>query len=176
MLSVPAYKTELINTFCQWVTYDFNNAVLDPKIDSLANAIRADVYADTKKFFTSVDFDNNLTISVGPIIGIKPFISNRRTALQTELYYNGCIAGVNETNASGNTILIYPNPAENYVTIEFNPNEKENTIHIFNALGQEVFAEISKDRSETINTSELQSGIYYVNVNNTSFGQLTIVK
>lgn len=92
MLANSTYKDLLKNTICDWIQYDFSNAKLDAKIDSLANAIRTDVYADTKKFYTNTQFEDNLTMDINvtgspglsTIMGLKPFITARRNALATE--------------------------------------------------------------------------------------------
>lgn len=92
MLANSTYKDLLKNTICGWIQYDFSNAKLDAKIDSLANAIRTDVYADTKKFYTNTQFEDNLTMDINvtgspglsTIMGLKPFITARRNALATE--------------------------------------------------------------------------------------------
>lgn len=174
MLTNTTYKNLLINTFCQWVAYDFSNAAMDAKIDSLANAIRADVYADTKKFYTNANFDNNLTMDVtvaggppggGTIIGIKNFITDKRNALMTELGNFGCFLGVDESIGSANNMIVYPNPAADHITVEFKSAEKENNIRIYNSSGQLVLSRISVDQSENIDISALSTGLYLIQIN-----------
>ncbi|CAN5484586.1 hypothetical protein BH10BAC1_BH10BAC1_10520 [soil metagenome] len=87
-----------------------------------------------------------------------------------------CITGINETNSSTSDILVYPNPANKNVSIQFNTSEKKNTIRIFNAMGQEVINTVSENVVENIDISNLYSGIYMINVNNKSFKQLVISK
>ena len=173
MLTNATYKNLLINTFCQWLQYDFSNAALDGKVDSLANAIRADVYADTKKFFTNTQFEDNLNMDINvpgtpggsDIIGIKSFFTERRAALITELFNNGCYVGLEENVAADNLLIAYPNPATNQVTIEFTSGKKENSISIYNASGRTVINKLSDEPFEYIDISELPNGLYLIRVN-----------
>jgi len=101
-----------------YLTYNgFSNAILDPKIDSLANAIRADVYADNKKFFSNQQFEDNIEndISVAGlpggsnIFGIKSFIRERRLSLVNQMTSLGCIYSLDELKNAA--ISCYPNPS-----------------------------------------------------------------
>lgn len=176
MLLDNSYKNLLISTICQWLAYDFSNAALDSKVDSLANAIRADVYSDTKKFFTNADFDNNLTIDVGPTMGIKPFITARRNALIAELATNGCNVGIAENTLEETSFFVYPNPANDVLNIVFNNSKKENSIRIFNSIGQEIVNQLSINSSERIDISSFPSGMYIINIDNNQFKKVQIIK
>jgi spore coat protein CotH len=173
MLNDPDYKTELINTICEWLSTDFTNGHLDPKIDSLANSIRAAVYADTKKFYSNMDFETNLSSDVGNTMGIKSFITSRRNALVAELALNGCNVGVNEIT-SADYFNVYPNPAANTITVEF--NNMITSLKITNMLGQEVYSSEPSTNNLTINISELPSGIYSLNINNSLFKKVQKIK
>ena len=169
MLTVPSYKSTLTDVFCQWLQYDFSNAALDSKIDSLANAIRTDVYADGIKFYSNADFETNLTSDVGMTMGIKTFITDRRNALITELFANGCLVGVNENTTSNNQINVYPNPANDFVTIDFNSNQNENLIYIYNSLGQEMSRLNSSTTIEKVDISKFPAGMYLIKINANSY-------
>jgi hypothetical protein len=180
MLANSTYKNGLIYTVCNWVQYDFSNAALDPKIDSLANAIRADVYADTKKFYTNTQFEDNLTMDLAipnpgggmdNILGIKPFITARRNSLIAELFANGCYVGVNESQKDEDQILIYPNPTSDYIYIDIKSKEKENTIHIYNAFGQVLSVIVSENQIEKIDVSKFSAGIYIIKVNGRNYSK-----
>jgi spore coat protein CotH len=172
MLLDPDYKNLLVNTICQWMEHDFTNEMLDPKIDSLANAIRNDVYSDTKKFYTNAEFDNNLSADVGMTMGIKSFITERRNWLLSELAASGCNVGINES-ASARGLLIYPNPAATSITLNFPGGNDSNSILIFNSLGQKVYSGEGRGNSLEINISGFASGLYVVSINNTSFAKFT---
>lgn len=102
-------------------------------------------------------------------------IGNFTALYPTPASFN-CITGITENNPSLSNILVYPNPARSSVTIIFSKETKENNIHIYNTLGQEVFTRISAKDYEIIDISQLNAGIYMINVNNKSFKQLIIVK
>ncbi|MBA3683501.1 MAG: T9SS type A sorting domain-containing protein [Bacteroidetes bacterium] len=77
-------------------------------------------------------------------------------------------AGVKE-NSKATDFSIYPNPAAGKeITLQFTPNTIESyEVNIFNALGQNVkHLNLNKtngsEYKETINVSELSSGLYYI--------------
>ena len=59
-----------------------------------------------------------------------------------------------------NTFNFYPNPAEDIITID---GIKVEALRIYNTLGEEVF--VSNIPSQTFDVSALQSGMYFVRVN-----------
>ncbi|WP_308701038.1 T9SS type A sorting domain-containing protein [Halomarinibacterium sedimenti] len=65
-----------------------------------------------------------------------------------------------------NTFSIYPNPVENYLTIN-SSNEKIETVQIVDLAGKIVFNQSFKESSvEAISTTFLDSGLYMVVLNN----------
>jgi hypothetical protein len=57
---------------------------------------------------------------------------------------------------------IYPNPVTDQVNIT---SENEMTqVDIFNQLGQKVFSQVVKDNYFSLNTSEFNSGVYYIRI------------
>lgn len=176
MLSDPAYKTKLINTICEWLSGDFTNGNLDPKIDSLANAIRSDVYADTKKFYTNMNFETNLTSDIGPTMGIKNFITARRNALVAELALNGCNVGINENSAKEDALFVYPNPAADVVNVVLNNGQQSNYITITNMLGKVMTSLNTSEKNLIIDISAFPSGIYMLDVNNVQFKKVQKVR
>jgi zinc metalloprotease ZmpB len=70
--------------------------------------------------------------------------------------------GVDE-NINNNTV-IYPNPASNQITIkgEFDANE---SITVYNLLGQKVLDHTMNSNEETINVSKLATGVYTIYFN-----------
>jgi hypothetical protein len=61
-------------------------------------------------------------------------------------------------------IIVYPNPANNYITIQQPQFLKASTISIYNALGELVYQTSSTNLSETIPTENFAKGIYTVNI------------
>lgn len=63
----------------------FDSETMDARIDEMANLIRADVYADTKKEYTNEEFEMGLTSDVGRAVGLKRFVSDRRVFVKNSL-------------------------------------------------------------------------------------------
>ncbi|NUO82447.1 CotH kinase family protein, partial [candidate division KSB1 bacterium] len=83
-------KQEYLKTLCQMSQDYFSTARLFPQIDSLANAIRPYVYADTRKQFTNAQFETNLTTDVATGLGsgaagLKSFLTLREANLKAQL-------------------------------------------------------------------------------------------
>lgn len=183
MLANTTYKDELTATFCNWIEYDFSNMALDTKIDSLANAIRTAVYDDTKKFYSNVQFEDNLTMDINvvgspglnTIMGLKNFISSRRNAIVAELATQGCVIGINEIKSITN-FNFYPNPTKDILMLQFDEKNKTNVITITNTLGELVYKNNSNNTTEFIDVSKLNSGLYFVCVNHSNTQKLQIVK
>lgn len=61
-------------------------------------------------------------------------------------------------------ISIYPNPADNEITIRFYTEEYV-TIEVFNLMGQKVNPKINRNASSIkLNTSDLENGVYYFRI------------
>ncbi len=170
MFADPTYRSYYIASFCAMMP-DFTNANLDPKIDSLANAIRADVYADPNKFFTNQQFEDNLTMNIGNTAGLKPFITARAASLSTQLQPFGCWTGVPENNSASQALSVFPNPSSSSATIVL-PSSwilTDCTIHIFDAQGREISnenLESSSNNSYVLSTENMTNGIYFITLTN----------
>ena len=181
LLQDAATLQELTYWFCVLLQPDqFSNANLDPIIDSLANKIRNDVYADPNKFYTNQNFEDNQIMNlniVGPgggnFPGLKTFITNRRASLTTSLAPYGCYLGVNE-NSEIDFFTVFPNPSSDNITISTTEENKEITITITNILGQIVCSETFLNSAITINISELPSGIYTLNYDNRAYKKIEV--
>ena len=122
MMADPTYRQTYIYTYC-YLMQDFTNAYLDPYIDSIANLIRTDVYADPNKFYSNIDFENNLTsdITTGPgpgggtVLGLKDFITTRRASLETQLAPYGCYLSDSDLSSPHATFTFFPNPTTDLV-------------------------------------------------------------
>jgi spore coat protein CotH len=124
MLADPTYHANYIGTFCT-LMQDFSNAAMDGYIDSLANQIRTAVYADTLKFYTNQQFEDNISMDInvpgnpgGPdICGLKNFIGARRNSLMNQLTSYGCWLSLEQQNSSTGELMVFPNPANEKLTI-----------------------------------------------------------
>ena len=74
-------------------------------------------------------------------------------------------AGIEKPNATNLTVSIYPNPAANFVTIDFK-NADAKTVEVFNEIGSKVYSMnvTDKNSAHKIDVSNLPAGVYYIKV------------
>ena len=78
--------------------------------------------------------------------------------------------GVNDVEALASNVNLYPNPAVNAITIDFNlPENKNVTATLYNAVGQQVqdaasLSGIQGTNAVTFDISTLPQGIYYAQI------------
>ena len=65
---------------------------------------------------------------------------------------------------TGNNMVLYPNPVNNKLTVE--AHEALGTVEIFNLMGALVYSQKDCTDKVEINTSDLQSGIYFIRMTN----------
>lgn len=126
MLKDSFCKQMYADTFCI-MHRSFTNQYFDPIIDSLYSLIKPSVYADPKKFYTNIDFENNIVSDVnlpGPmglnVFGLKNFIRDRQVAVNNSFAANKvqCVknSGLSEEKhwaikyTIDNSTLIFENP------------------------------------------------------------------
>jgi hypothetical protein len=88
-------------------------------------------------------------------------VDTMEVELQTQIT-NNCTEGINELSNTG-SYSIYPNPAENMVTIT-GTDESMKQVTIYNMVGQSVLSTETTNKQFTVNTSGLSSGVYFVNI------------
>jgi len=149
---------------------------------SLANRIRADIYADPNKLYTNQQFEDNQTMNlniIGPgggnFPGLKTFITNRRASLTNSLAPFGCYLGTKE-NTPQDFITVHPNPAESQVSIVSAENGGA-MISIVNLLGEVVFRQFFSDAQYiSIDLSGLPPGLYTLNYDDRAFKKIEIIR
>lgn len=72
---------------------------------------------------------------------------------------------VNETEINNNAIIVFPNPANETITIKFNNSEIVENIKIYNEFGQLVKT-LDRDM-ETFYIDDLSPGVYFITITNT---------
>jgi hypothetical protein len=89
-------------------------------------------------------------------------INYKRTTGACDYYY--IISGINELQKNNLELKIYPNPANDVLTIEYSVAEalEATSIQIINALGQVLQTTHLINQKTTINTKELPSGVYVI--------------
>ena len=162
MLADVSYFNQYKLTLCDYLLQDFTSAYLDPVIDSLADVLRPSVYADTKKFFSNQQFEDNRTIDIGNTPGLKPFIINRTASISAQLS-SLCFSSVPDGSSAG--ISIYPNPVSSQLAV-YNRQYAINSVLIYNLLGENVIRlpECASKQTVFINVSMLRNGLYFYSI------------
>lgn len=75
----------------------------------------------------------------------------------------GLISSVVES-AGKIDFTVYPNPANNFITVQLGFDSKQSEIKIYNTMGQLVTSEPVEKQNTTIDISKLSSGIYYLHL------------
>jgi spore coat protein CotH len=162
MLNDSYYFSRYKAHLCNMMTNYFRSDLLDPKIDSIANRIRADVYADPNKQYTNQQFESNITTDMGPTAGLKPFIVNRRQNLLGQVNSSECLNGINEKEEA--SVLIYPNPS----TGEFNINTsvKDPIFKLYSVNGAEIAFKLIRTNENTYRITDVgQTGMLILMIN-----------
>ncbi|MEX1187916.1 MAG: T9SS type A sorting domain-containing protein, partial [Bacteroidia bacterium] len=82
-------------------------------------------------------------------------------------------------DAVGNTIAVYPNPAQDFVVLQTSINLRTSTIELLDARGRivQVGIEVNSNNSARINISNIAGGVYQIVIrNNTETHTVKIVK
>lgn len=171
LLSDQLYFQEYINAICYFTNAGFSNVDLDPKIDSLANRIRTDVYADPHKFFTNAEFETNLTSDVNSTPGLKSFITARRNSLVSQMASYGCYLGEAPVTTTPENLSVAPNPFSSSFTVSLPQDWKaeEVSLELIDMTGRDVSATATISRSGntiTINDPQLSRGMYVLRLSN----------
>lgn len=159
--------------------------VLDPLIDSLADKIRNDYYADPNKMFTNQQFEDNIDSTLviiglpggNTVAGLKPFITNRRDSLWMELADYGCYEGLNDNAFPAGEVSVFPNPVTGIVYAEV--NYKDGSFPDYYTLsditGRKISAGNFHKSSVSIDCTEIKSGTYFLNIDNKIFNKILII-
>ena len=97
------------------------------------------------KFFLLKTFKNNIKIN---IIVISQ-INNPRTIFSCQIK---------------NEIIVYPNPTSDFLYIKINEDIKD--LKVLNTLGESIY---NLAPSERIDVSNLERGMYFIEINNQTF-------
>jgi hypothetical protein len=165
MLLNTTYKAEYLSTIYNWLTYDFSPAFYNPKIDSLANAIRSYVYADPNKQYSNANFDYNIDNDLGGIPGLKDFVLARRTSLIQQLNALGYV-GAGIVNQSDLSFTVGPNPATDFITIADLDANKTYSINLSDLSGRVVSSKnVAKQNEVKLERKDFANGIYILEIN-----------
>ncbi|MCC6181269.1 MAG: T9SS type A sorting domain-containing protein, partial [Bacteroidia bacterium] len=80
---------------------------------------------------------------------------------------NDCsVTAISESSINSNVFKIYPNPANDVITINYDGlKETNSSIEIINTVGQTLIKQdVANETSQNINVSNLSNGIYFVQI------------
>jgi len=148
-------RFEYLNDAADFLNDDFDTTYFFPIIDSLADVIRTDLYADTKKMFSNSEFEDNIEYTivsngVKQIAPLKGFLAARIPIVITELASFGIYLDTKEIETA--EIDCYPNPTQDNIVIEFHQLKPRVEIAIFDILGRIV-------------SSTNYNNVYHLNLN-----------
>jgi hypothetical protein len=79
--------------------------------------------------------------------------------------YKGAIASVEQfQKPKSESIVVFPNPANEFIQIETENNSQRMNIEIYNLLGQSILRQ-TLDLDRKVDIGHIQSGLYIINVN-----------
>lgn len=183
------FNTEYLNTICDFANNYFIADTLNALVDSLANLIRSDYYADPNKMYSDINFEDNLigNINLGfDIPGLKTFITARSAAVLNELDSLGlsCKTTNIDTYNDFFGISLFPNPFYNKAILQINGNNFKNcTVTLSSITGSKIFSDVVENNGSGIINYTIDmkmipaAGIYFITVSNNLFNQtLKIIK
>ena len=85
VLAMEEHRARYHELLGELIAGPFRPEVMNAWIDEAADLIRPTVEADTTKFFSTAQFEQNLSQDVGGAIGLKPFIAERSEAIADQL-------------------------------------------------------------------------------------------
>jgi hypothetical protein len=143
---------------------DITNGFTDDKIWSAMTYGRTSTKdtADVATFLSSAPFSimpgESKTVRFALITGENKYVvSNTAEALRDKFL------GMNDHLKNTNTLSVYPNPANNSITINIPENEKPKHYSIFNSNGIEIISH-AKYTKQIIQTNQLYNGIYFIKI------------
>jgi hypothetical protein len=133
-------ETESTVTIAEgWQTLEFD----------FANKVSGTPDLDITKNYDKVTIFFNFGVA-GSVAGLKTY------------YFDDAkfVSALSTAKFDTSSIKMYPNPVLNTLTIE--ANSEIQRVSIYNVLGQEVMSRSPKSNATTLQTSELQKGMYMV--------------
>ncbi len=178
MINDNDYKNQYADELCNMISTEFSPEMLFPLIDSLADAIRADLYADINKMYTNQQFENNLTNNIqggmGWIPGLKSFITARQINVNNQLLSYGCWP----LEAAGQVpdveeVRVLPNPFHDKLSVICKRYYNNATIKIYDIEGKQLVDEILIGNHTEIKGLHLRPGMYFYIINSNEGEVLT---
>lgn len=150
-------------SFNEFYIWRHTNATGWVKIDSLPSNLFS--YTDLTAPNPSATPDLFYYVEGGPITLCDPTRGAINTS-RSNIKSPSSVGFVSlKSEASSLSALVYPNPAQNTITLRFEKTLSENTpVEVYNSLGSLVLKTIAKsgDSELMLNTTELNNGVYFL--------------
>ncbi|MBI2967333.1 MAG: CotH kinase family protein [Bacteroidetes bacterium] len=134
LLEIDDYRDIYFRAYCDYLHNDFTKEKLFPAIDSIANRIRPFIYAepDSNQMYPETDFEGNIGyVDIKKwwysLPALKSFIENRHNYLVNRLCEldRSCVAGIDVAPVINEITNVFPNPADDEITVTVKYIEKE---------------------------------------------------
>ena len=181
LLQDAGLKQRLADRLCA-LLQDFNMEKMAPRTDALANLIRPHVQADTKKFYSNTQFEQNLTQDLstpggpqGPfdIAGLTSFVTARRNSLLGQLAAFGCTATA-VSQAGEDNWDVFPNPVSGRIFVR-DTGGTLSRIGLYTLQGQQLKTWDRSSDGVSFDLDGIAAGIYVLQLQNRE-GRFTLKK
>lgn len=171
------------NSLCGYYKFEsFNNDTMTITAVLYQNGVVVStaVFTDTSTTSTWTSFNipfSTYTVADSAQIGFSAFHSSLDGTFPTGPYgnsilyidnisFDNLITGVPDHISDNTTLMLFPNPATDIITINVNGSSKTDlNVNIYNITGSLVKAETLEQNQQQINISNLSNGIYLVEIN-----------
>ena len=114
-----------------------------------------------KDGFTIMDLPDTIVIRLKNLIALDPHGNDLHIGANTIKIPNYLLTGIHDFESSSSTVVIYPNPADQTISIE---TELESDLLIFNSQGQLMKKINRADIHRPIDISALSPGLYILQI------------
>ncbi len=161
--AMPALTMTMAVIANQTVNAGANNSYTIPSYATLGNPISDGCTA-------TVTQSPAIGTSVAPGVYTITVTATSGATVVTRTFTLTVVSNLSTVDFVKNSIVIFPNPAKNLITIKGEFNGAEN-ITIFNLLGQKVLEKAMISNEEKIDVSSLSNGVYTIYFNNIKVGR-----
>lgn len=170
LLSIPAFDAKFQRYLDTIARQIINPNSIFPHIDSLKALINAasieDTYRTLDYGYTVADFNNGFvsTVDSHTPYGIKPFLTTRSNSILQQLTFTP----VAKTDAGTHSISLFPNPADEIITLNASASDVDRKGLIFDIMGKQhcTFELHAGQTEKLISVDDLLPGVYMLVLNN----------
>lgn len=160
LYTVVVEKTTYENTGNNGET-EFHNVMMVTLPEAEGTVLGSITAGETISIFETYDMTNTYVEELTDL-ALVIFVQDDtdKALIQSEMMDIGGFVGLDEVNNVQADLRVYPNPANEYVTI--NAKYTIQNIRILNANNSGVFKQNVNDNSQKISTAHLEPGVYFV--------------